>query len=129
MGVDFRELKELKAQLEKEMDNMDLFIEDMAKELAARLLAKSKKRTPVDTGTLRRGWTIGEITHSGGYYKVEVINPVEYASYVEYGHRTAGGKGWVEGQFFLTISEEELKRDAPKIIETKIKKKLGEYFK
>lgn len=129
MGVDFKELKELRKRLEKETDSMDTFLEDMAKELAARLLRKVKNRTPVDTGTLRRGWTIGGITHEGGYYKVEVINPVEYASYVEYGHRTAGGRGWTEGRFFLTISEQELERAAPKIIESRLKQKLGECFK
>lgn len=47
---------------------------------------------------------------------------------MEFGHRTRGGKGWVEGKFFLTISEKELESDAPRILENKIRKKLGEYF-
>ena len=67
-------------------------------------------------GTLRRGWTArteqeaasrgGEnnakayaqslpIKKQGSNYLVGVINPVHYASYVEFGHRTPGGKGWV----------------------------------
>ena len=56
---------------------------------------------------------------------IEIVNPVEYASYVEFGHRTRGGGGWVEGQFFLTISENELKKSAPAIIERKINNWLG----
>ena len=92
-------------------------------------------------GTLRRGWTGGKssgasayanslkVHHFGGNYVVEVVNPVEYASYVEFGHRTRGGKGWVEGHFFLTISEQEIQRDAPKILEKKLRQKLGECFK
>lgn len=63
--------------------------------------------------------------HFGDTYVIEVINPVEYASYVEFGHRTAGGNGWVEGRHMLTISEEEIKRDASGILEAKLKKWLA----
>ena len=88
-------------------------------------------------GTLRRGWT-GEkrasaqgyadsltVNHFGDTYVIEIVNPVEYASYVEYGHRTANHSGWVKGQFMMTISEQELQRIAPKVLENKIKKYLG----
>lgn len=90
-------------------------------------------------GTLRRGWTIGNVTKIGTNYKIEVINNTIYASYVEYGHRQKPGryvpalgvklkKGWVEGKFMLTLSENDLKNEAPAIIERKIKQKLGECF-
>lgn len=88
-------------------------------------------------GTLRRGWT-GEkhaspngyaqamkVNHFGNTYVVEIVNPVEYASYVEYGHRTANHKGWVKGQFMMTISEQELRSIAPQILEKRIKQYLG----
>lgn len=129
-------LKQLQRQLQEvQASDTDAFMEECAKELAARLLAKVKKRTPVGVyrkssgkkgGTLRRGWTIGEIRKEDGVYQVEVINPVEYASYVEYGHRTASHKGWVPGQFMLTVSEQELQEIAPKVLEAKIKKFLTE---
>jgi hypothetical protein len=57
-------------------------------------------------------------------YTITLTNETEYASYVEFGHRTRNHKGWVKGQFMLTISEEELKRDAPKVLERKLKKML-----
>lgn len=93
-------------------------------------------------GTLRRGWTIGNVAKVGNVYKIEVINNTIYASYVEFGHRQQPGryvpalslqgarlkKSWVEGKFMLTISESDLKRDAPGIIERRIKQKLGECF-
>ncbi len=63
--------------------------------------------------------------HEGGSYIIEIVNPVEYASYVEYGHRTADHNGWVSGHFMMTISEKELKDMAPKILENKLKKFLG----
>lgn len=141
-------MKEFRDKLKK-LQDPDAFVESCAKELAARLLRLVVKRTPVgdysgDTytcasgqphkghkvpgktgGTLRRGWTIGEIRKEGNLYKIDIVNPVEYASYVEYGHRTANHKGWVKGQFMMTISEQELSKIAPKVLENRIKKYLG----
>lgn len=99
------------------------------------------KKSSKKGGTLRRGWTdekrssakgyVDSLTvdHSGDIYVIEIVNPVEYASYVEYGHRTADHKGWVKGHFMMTISEQELERIAPKVLENKIKKYLGGCFK
>ena len=56
---------------------------------------------------------------------IEIVNPVEYASYVEFGHRTADHEGWVQGRFMLTISEQEIQEIAPNVLETKIKKYLA----
>lgn len=102
-------------------------------------------------GTLRRGWTAQThdeaesgsgsglsksaayadtlpITKSGHTYTIEVINPVEYASYVEFGHRTPKG-GWVPGHYFLTLSEKDLEELAPGVIERKLEKLLKDVFK
>lgn len=138
--------------------DMDRFCTDVSKELAARLLALVIPRTPVGQypkssgkkgGTLRRGWTSKTqadaasrggsndakayaealpIRKSGNTYTIEVINPVEYASYVEFGHRTRGGDGWVPGQYFLTLSEQDLERLAPGVIERKLEALLREVF-
>ena len=138
-------LKKFRDELNK-LQDPDKFVEACAKELAARLLRMVVKRTPVGEypkssgkkgGTLRRGWT-GEkrssaqnyadsltVHHFGDTYVIEIVNPVEYASYVEYGHRTANHKGWVKGKFMMTISEQELEKIAPNVLENKIKKYLG----
>lgn len=135
---DFRELEELKNKIEKLGDKKAEFMEACAKELAARLLAKVSKNTPTGIypsgsgkvgGTLKRGWTIGEIQHVGDVYKIEIINPVEYASYVEYGHRSRNHKDWIEGKFMMTISEQEIKVATPRILENKLKKMLGDAIK
>ena len=99
--------------------------EAAVKEMAARLLAKAIKRTPKDRGTLQHGWTVGEVKKDGDEYTVEVINPVYYAPYVEFGHRTANHRGWVEGRFMLTISEQELLADAPRILQAKLDRFMG----
>lgn len=155
---DIKELKKLQQNLSNLQDtNVDAFCEECAKELAARLLAKVIKRTPVGQypassgkkgGTLRRGWTSQKgqgsdglntrgasqfvdtlkVHHYGDTYVIEIVNPVEYASYVEFGHRTVNHKGWVEGKFMMTISEQEIQKIAPKVLENKLKKFLGGVF-
>lgn len=132
---DFKELEELKKKIEKLGDKKAEFMEACAKELAARLLAAASRKTPTGIyplgsgkvgGTLKRGWTIGEIQHIGDMYKIEIVNPIEYASYVEYGHRKRNHKDWTEGKFMMTIAEQEIKSVTPRILENKIKKLLGE---
>ena len=132
-------------KLRKSLNQVDVndFCTVVSKELAARLLAKVIKRTPVRKpencppgvkgGTLRRGWTAEQnqsavtyaqslpVHHFGNDYVIEIINPVHYASYVEFGHRTANHKGWVNGIFMLTISEQEVQNSSHQIIEKKLK--------
>ncbi|MCR5777269.1 MAG: HK97 gp10 family phage protein [Lachnospiraceae bacterium] len=149
---DFIKLRDKLQRLNDEAKRQE-FLESCAKELAARLLAKVKKRTPVGDysgasytcesghthkgakvpgkvgGTLRRRWAIEPIRKEGDKYIIEIINPVEYAPYVEYGHRTRGGKGWVEGHFMMTISENEIRDMAPSILEKKLRRQLGDLLK
>lgn len=150
--LDYDELVKLKERIMLFGDptQMDQFFTSCAKELAARLLAKVIKRTPVGQypkgsgkvgGTLRRGWTAEQtsdaaayvnslnVTKQGNDYVIEIINPVEYASYVEFGHRTRDHTGWVEGKFMLTISEDEIRKSAPNILENKLENYLKGCFK
>ena len=150
LKFDKKELEKLQKQLE-ELEKgkaRDKFFEDCAKEMAARLLSLVKPKTPVGVyddpsrkgGTLRRGWTGGkntdaeafskslEIEKSGKTYTITVENNVEYAPYVEYGHRTRGGKGFVQGKHMLETSEQELKALAPKILQDKLEKFLKGVF-
>lgn len=185
--VNLKGFQELEKSLSNIQENADAFIKGLSKELAARLLSKVIRRTPVgkkpfgkDTkktvkiktskgnrsyltkegaileqywsgyqgGTLRRGWTGGKkqkvseyikdlkVNKNGEVYEIVIQNNVEYATYVEFGHRQTPGryvpalgkklkKGWVPGQFMLTISEQELEGELPKIIERKIKNFLN----
>lgn len=173
-------LKELQKELNKLDKNVDEFAQACAKELAARLLRKVIKRTPVGDysrevkvvakrdskkhkkgdvytkkvsrktgGTLRKGWTSEKgagsdglktrsasdfvdtlkVNHFGDTYVIEITNPVEYASYVENGHRTANHKGYVPGVFMLRLSEKDLQDEAPAIIEKRIENFLKGVFK
>lgn len=141
MAVKYGQLVEFTKKIEKLNEKQkEEFLESCCKELAARLLQKVIKRTPVGVyehkkgGTLRRGWTATRngaqgsndiyIRKNGDSYIVDITNAVEYAMYVEYGHRTRDHKKWVPGKYMLTVSEKELQITAPQILERKIKKFL-----
>lgn len=147
--INDKDLKKFQERLKK-LQKSDDFVEACAKDLAAQLLRLVIKRTPVGKykagsgkkgGTLKRGWTGQKnssarsyidslaVHHFGDTFVIEIVNPTEYASYVEYGHRTAGHNGWVAGKFMMTISEQEIARSAPKALERKIKRFLGGAFK
>lgn len=76
-------------------------IEKAFRDMTAKTLKIVKKRSPVDTGMLRRNWGAGNFKSEHGNLMVEIFNNMDYAIYVEEGHRTPGGGGWVEGQHFL----------------------------
>lgn len=147
---DFSQLLEFQKKVEALNNGPDIqaFLESCAKELAARILGKVIPRTPVGQysagsgkvgGTLRRGWSGGtdksgaaysnslKVTKAGGYYQITIVNPVEYATYVEEGHRTKKkeGYGWCEGKHMLRISVQEVEAIAPSVLEKKLEKFLN----
>lgn len=156
---EYRQLIKLRDNLAKlQSADLDKFCRDTSKELAARLLSLVIPRTPVgrykdpvdfytrdgehvhftphsgkNGGSLRRAWTIApQITKVGNEYRIEVINTMDYASYVEFGHDKYNSrreyKGWQEGQYFLTISEQEIRAHAPAWIEKKLGRLLRGAF-
>ena len=135
--VDTQELRQFKEKLES--INTDSLLKEIAADLAARLLRKVKKRTPVDTGELRRNWQVSNIRLFERFCVVEIYNSTEYAEYVEFGHRQTPGryvpaigkrlkKAWVPGKFMLTLSTKELENIKDRIIRQKVEAWLKEVF-
>ena len=120
-GVDLREFKQLQDKISKMDREFENFLKEYMVEMAERVIAKTKRKTPVGTpestgipnyvgGTLKRNWQLGKIIAEGKKISVEILNPTEYATEVEYGHRIMGGAGhsievgWKDGRFMLTTS-------------------------
>ena len=78
--------------------------------IASKLIAKVKLKTPVDSGTLRRSWQPKKVSN----FERIVFNNVKYAQYVEYGHRTRGGKSFVDGVYMLEKSVKEIEQELDK---------------
>ncbi|WP_338854783.1 HK97 gp10 family phage protein [Clostridium perfringens] len=114
MGADFNELENYVKNFRKMSIEFNKFLFDFLTKNALEALAKTKKRTPVDTGELRRNWEITRVVKRGDELLVYLYNGKDYASYVEEGHATRNREGWVEGYYMATISIEEVERNIPK---------------
>ena len=90
-------------------------LENLIKKHGVYLFTNTKKRTPVDTGQLRRSWEL----EKGDLY-VRIFSNCEYSIFVEYGHRTRGGKSYVEGVYMLKKTfektEEKFTNDLEKLL-------------
>lgn len=135
-SVDFSDLEEFADKLnELSKVKVEQFIKDVTIQLGWKLMGKAMKNTPVDTGTLKASWQLTDVKEDGDNYYITLINPMEYASFVEYGHRQEVGRyvpkirarlkrPWVDGYFFLTKADIEMGQELPKLIETKVREFL-----
>ena len=126
---DFSEFEHLAKTFKKAADErvIERFIEDFLLEMAFRALRKIKKRTPVDTGALRRNWQVGRVIRQGNTYVIEIYNNTDYTSFVEFGHRFGIDlTQWMEGRFMMTISMQEIERELPRYLEKRMIKLLND---
>lgn len=90
-----KKLKELQADVPK-------IFEKVAKKGAIKFVKEVQNRTDkeklVDTGNYKRNWSAKAIEPASEVYGVECLNNVEYASFLEYGHKLRNGKRW-KGKF------------------------------
>lgn len=115
-SCDFRELKNYTIATKFFADDFNYFLRNFLAEMANRVIAKTKPRTPVDTGALRGAWQLGNISGVDENLEIEIMNPMEYATYIEYGHRIVRNGieiGWYEGRFMLKISIDEVRAQMP----------------
>ena len=129
---DYSQFEEYVKNFEKATDNFDTFLKKFLLQQGQRVVRAVKPRTPVDTGALRESWVIGKeakairydesgkVTGSdytsafankasiedvqmvGDSLQITISNPMEYASYIEYGHHS------YLGRYMLTISMNEI---------------------
>ncbi|KGN00317.1 HK97 gp10 family phage protein [Clostridium botulinum] len=120
-NFDYSGFKDMAKRFQTALDErvIERWIREFLLEIAFRAERKIKKRTPVDSGHLRRNWQVGNVDRRGNSYVVEIFNNTEYASFVNNGHRTRDHKGWVEGRFMVEISLDEIERQLPKFLEKK----------
>ena len=115
MPMNFDGMDDLKNEFRQIEKDFHKFLEDFLFEQAMRALRKIKLRTPVDTGALRNAWTIENgVVRKGNTLIVVIKNPLEYASFIEYGHTKQNRIGWVDGYFMATISIQEIQDAMPR---------------
>lgn len=122
---------------------------------------KGNQRVVREGGTLKRGWVSKtheeaesgkgapgaseiaaylngvQITRRGNAFEIEIVNPVEYAAYVEYGHRQTPGRyvpaigarlvaNWIEGKHFVQKSEQVFEPKMQATVQAELEKFLKE---
>lgn len=136
MAFKYDDSKEMYDNLHHVQKFHEEFARNFLYEMGLRCLAKTKKRTPVDTGDLRNHWTLSDVFRKGDELVVYLSNSMEYASHVEYGHRKRNAPldlqpedrnsgNWVEGYFMATISIKEIESEMPARYDAALKKFLS----
>lgn len=114
MVADFKQFQEYCKKYSEMATEFQAWFTDWLYEMAERTIARTKLRTPVDTGALRDAWTIGGVKRSGNNFEIELVNNMEYASYIEYGTPARPNWKWADGAHMLTISMNEIIEQMPK---------------
>lgn len=120
--IDIKELKDYDQRLIAAIPLLHNFEERFLTTLANKAMRKAMKRTPVDTGRLRRSYKITKVEERGGSLQITLYNDAKdngmdesYASYVEFGHFTRGRVSWVEGHWMLTLATDEVKSEMNRV--------------
>jgi len=94
--IDTEPFREYVRKLEQTRDTIRNQPRQEVNRITDRHLARCKRKTAVgtspDSPTLRSRWDRSGVRKTGGGYEADVFNPVEYASYYEYGHRQTPGR-------------------------------------
>lgn len=120
MSVDTTAFERLAQRLDAAATETPKVMDEILQDAAKAYIRVAKQNTPVDTGTLRRNFAPenNHISGSGRVREMTIVNPIEYSEYVNYGHRTRGGTGWVEGYHMTDKGEESarkrIERDGPR---------------
>lgn len=112
MGLDMSDFIQYSNKFALMKDEFENFLKDWIVEQSLYLIAKTKSRTPVDTGNLRNSWHRGNYIRQGSKASIEINNSAEYASYVEYGTPVRRWK-WQDGAKMLTKSLYEMEQSMP----------------
>lgn len=95
--IDISEVEAYRERVEKAGQDFDKRVEQFLIKMAYLTNDRIKLLTPTDTGKLRDRWTVQDARRRGNDIIVYIVNPQEYASFVEDGHRQKAR--WLPGEF------------------------------
>lgn len=120
MAFNYSEFQQFSNQLKRLDAEFDKWIYNFLLNEGMRFIKEVKLRTPVDTSDLRNHWKLDGITRTGDTLQVWFVNPMHYATHVEYGHAkpykagaTEGSSDWVDGYFMMSVSLDIIERGMP----------------
>ena len=94
-----------------------------------------RDNTPVDTGDLQRSWTLTGPDKKGIKFEMDLNNPLEYAEYVELGHRQEPGRfvpaigkrlvaDYVPGSYMLRNGTRRLEETLKTAVQKEVRKAI-----
>jgi len=127
---EFRGLDAWDDEVERFARELPQELERFLLRLAYELQRRVKLKTPLKTGYLKNSWQIGEVSRQGNSLQVTVFTNVEYALFVENGHRQTKRKvpitardgtttmvtlreRFIEGKHMMQLSIDELEAVLP----------------
>jgi len=108
MSVEYSQFTALRKKYSKASKAIEAPLKAALNEECQRFLALVKPATPVDTGHLRASWSVEPPEGNGLNLTAYVVNPVEYAPYVEYGTYKYAGAHMAERS--MTILRPQMSR-------------------
>ncbi|WKV24092.1 hypothetical protein PSYJYH_000057 [Bacillus phage PSYJ-YH] len=103
---------QLIASFERRGHNFKSRSENLVKDIAKAGFNSAVRDTPVDNGTLRRGWQLKPVSRSGGGISAGYGNNVEYVLAVNFGWLVYGKGKWHSGYYYLESSYQAVEREA-----------------
>lgn len=131
MSINYEAIESFAKAYEKAPDLVLSEAKKAVRSVALGLVGNVKANTRVKTGKLRSGYIMSGVAQHGSEVSATVANSVEYAPYIEYGHRIVDGNhktiGFWKGDRMLEkateIARGELKRRSEGIIK-KVKESI-----
>lgn len=133
-SIDFKNFDKFVKSMNTMERDFNNFLQKFLIQMANRVIAKTKSKQAghegeefkaYDTGAMTNAWQLGNISGSGKNLEVEILNPMEYATDIEYGHRIVRGNtevGYYNGRFMLKTSIDEIKAQMPARYDEEFKK-------
>lgn len=129
------DVKGLDLTLEKMRKLPAIFDEELTKAMNDEGLSwrdDVRDNTPVDTGDLRRSWELTGPDKKGLKFEMDLANNLEYALYIELGHRQEPGRyvpaigkrlkaDYVPGSYMLRDGTNRLEEALPKALREAVK--------
>jgi hypothetical protein len=129
---DFSELVEFGKNITNQ-ERLETTLMTATQSIARVLQQHILNRTPIDTGNLRKMWSAGDnlrftVNKVNNGYEVTLINMARnergelYGVWVNDGHSTPSGNGWVMGKFFVENSILATEQSAEDIVARELQK-------